>query len=232
MGSLNRYQRAYRSLYRWASQRLYRELAWAYEVVAWIVSLGRWDAWRRQVLDHVDDGDRVLEVGFGTGALLVAATQRELRVIGVDASRAMHRVAGRRLRRAGVAAPRVLARAQALPFAAGSFDRVIATFPTDYIVDQRVLAEVTRLLVAEAGARESGRFVITGIGFRTHRRWSRRFLGWVFGGGAEDSVEWYERFVSQLGFRVTVVDEPVGRVRVPVLILQPGQQRNEGAVTE
>ncbi|MCS6844103.1 MAG: hypothetical protein NZ528_07260, partial [Caldilineales bacterium] len=53
-------------LYLWATQRLYNEFAWAYDAVAWLVSGGRWDRWRRLALDYVV-GQPILEVGFGTG---------------------------------------------------------------------------------------------------------------------------------------------------------------------
>jgi ubiquinone/menaquinone biosynthesis C-methylase UbiE len=57
-------------LYLWATHRLYDEFAWAYDLASWLVSLGRWSGWRRRALDHVV-GQRVLEVGFGTGGLLL-----------------------------------------------------------------------------------------------------------------------------------------------------------------
>ena len=124
MGRLSSLHRAYRSLYGWATQRLYHELAWGYEIVAWVVSLGRWDAWRCQVLGHVI-GRRVLEIGFGTGVLLQTAADRGMSIVGAEPSPEMHRVAARRMRRSGWGAPRVRATARQLPFADGSFDTVI-----------------------------------------------------------------------------------------------------------
>jgi SAM-dependent methyltransferase len=224
-----RFQRVYRRVYRWATRRLYRELAWAYEVVAWLVSLGRWDAWRQQVLNHVT-GKRVLEIGFGTGALLSVAAQNGIAVWGVDPAWAMQRVAARRLRRLQLKVPRVQSTAQDLPFASYTFDTVLSTFPAEYIVDPKTLNEVARVLRRGDGEAPGGRLVVTGLGFRTGDRRLARLLGLVFGGSGQDAVSWYARFAAAHGFTATVVDDTTQRVRVPVLILEVAVV--EGAMTE
>jgi len=80
----------------WATYRLYHEFAWAYDVVSWLVSLGHWAGWRRIALDHVI-GRRVLEVGFGTGELLIEMACRDLHVYGLECSPAMQRVTARKM---------------------------------------------------------------------------------------------------------------------------------------
>ncbi len=126
--------------------RLYGEFAWAYDLVSWMVSLGRWGRWRRVALRYLR-GERVLEVGCGTGALLVDLAGRARAVCGSDLSPAMLRQARRRLRRAGCAIPLCRARAQALPYRSASFDTVACTFPAGYIRDPRAWAEFARVLV-------------------------------------------------------------------------------------
>jgi len=219
LGRLLSLRRAYRSLYGWATERLYHELAWGYEIVAWVVSLGRWDDWRRQALDHVI-GRRVLEIGFGTGALLEMAVDRGVSIFGADPSRQMHRVAARRMLRSRRRAPRVRAMAQLLPFADGSVDTIISTFPTGYIFDLDTLSEVTRVLSRSVDGGGPGRLVITGLGFRSDRPWLLRLLRALFAGSDMDSVAWYAGRMAELGFQVTVVDDAATPVRVPVLILQ------------
>ncbi|MCD6287288.1 MAG: class I SAM-dependent methyltransferase [Anaerolineae bacterium] len=219
MGRLSSLRRAYRSLYGWATGTLYHELAWGYEIVAWMVSLGRWDAWRCQAIDHVI-GRRVLEIGFGTGVLLETAADRGIFIFGADPSLEMHRVASRRLRRSSRRAPRVRATAQLLPFTDGSFDTVISTFPSGYIFDPDSLNEATRVLSRSVDGGGPGRLVITGLGFRSDRPWLLRLLRALFAGSDMDSVAWHAGRAAELGFQVTVVDDAATPVRVPVLILQ------------
>ena len=71
-------------LYLWATHRLYSQLAWAYDPVSWLVSLGRWNHWRRMALDHVQSGP-ILEIGFGTGQLLIDMTRRGPQSFDLDA---------------------------------------------------------------------------------------------------------------------------------------------------
>jgi ubiquinone/menaquinone biosynthesis C-methylase UbiE len=143
----------WRRLLRFGFRLLYNELAWTYDLVAWCVSLGKWKAWGRTAIEHLR-GERILELAHGPGHLLVALDRARCRPIGIDLSAHMGRQAARRLRRAGVHAPLVRCRAQALPFCSDSFDSVVATFPTDYIIDPLTLQEAARVTGRE------GRLVI------------------------------------------------------------------------
>ena len=129
----------------WATYRLYNEFAWAYDLVSWLVSLGQWAGWRRTALDHVS-GQRVLEVGFGTGELLIEMARRNLHAVGLDLSPAMQRVTARKMARRGVWTPRVRGVVQRMPFADGCFDTIISTFPAGFIAQPATLREVARLL--------------------------------------------------------------------------------------
>ena len=132
------------------------------------------------------------------------------------------------MRRSGWGAPRVRATARQLPFADGSFDTVISTFPSGYIFDLATLSEVTRALSCSVDGGDPGRLVIAGLGFRSDRRWLRRLLRTVFAGSDIDSVAWYAGWVAELGFQVTVADDVALPVRVPVLILQWPVRSEEG----
>lgn len=124
---------------------LYHSLAWSYDVVAFLVSLGKWKSWVAAALPLLAEGP-VLELGYGPGHLQRLLRERGRPVWGLDESRQMARLARRNLR--GVRGPLTLARgrAEALPFPAGQFQTVAATFPSPYIHQLETLAEVRRVL--------------------------------------------------------------------------------------
>jgi ubiquinone/menaquinone biosynthesis C-methylase UbiE len=204
----------WRSLYLWLAERLYHELAWAYDGISWLVSLGAWSRWRRQVLAHVT-GTRVLEVGFGTGALLPEMVERSWRVVGLDPSWAMQRVTARRLCRHNVPAPRVLGVAQALPFVDGSQDAVISTFPTRYILMPAALREISRVLRSPGG-----RLIITGIDFNTHVSWLRPLVRLIWGTAGPLLRQELERRAAPYGLSLTVHPGDSELVNVPVFVLE------------
>lgn len=81
-----------------------------------------------EVADVADDFD-VMDLGCGTGTLLVIAHQMHpgARWCGIDPDPAVLGRARRKLRRAGTGVRLELASATALPFRAGSFDRILST---------------------------------------------------------------------------------------------------------
>ncbi|MCZ7538448.1 MAG: methyltransferase domain-containing protein [Anaerolineae bacterium] len=139
---------AWRSLLRLGFRLLYNELAFTYDAVSAVVSLGQWSAWQRAALPHLDarPGDPVLELAHGTGRLAIDLRRAGYRVTALDLSRAMGRIARRRLGRWGWRPSLVRARAQALPFPAGHFAAAVSTFPTEFIADPLTLGEVFRVL--------------------------------------------------------------------------------------
>lgn len=144
----------YVRLVRWAFARFYREFAWTYDTVAALVSSGQWRAWTLAALPLLRG--RVLELGCGTGNLQRALADRSgaAPAIGLDLSPQMLARARRKLARAGRTARLLRADARALPFSPAAFDTLVATFPSEYIVDPATLAEVRRAL------RPSGQLVV------------------------------------------------------------------------
>ena len=135
----------FRTFLRTFFRLLYHELAWAYDLVAWLVSFGQWKAWGRAALPRLR-GRRVLELAHGPGHLLVPMKRAGFAPVGLDLSPQMGRLARKRLRDGSCDVPLVRARAQALPFRAGAFDSVVSTFPTEFIVDPATLQEVARVI--------------------------------------------------------------------------------------
>ena len=146
----------YLLLYRLLYRLLYNELAWAYDAVSWAVSLGRWDDWRRAAIPYVR-GNRILEVGFGTGALLPLLSSGRHRVVGIEPSAAMQRLTAAKLNTFGKELPHVQGTAQKLPFACAAFDTIVCAFPASYILDPRTHHEFARCL------RPGGRTVIVEV---------------------------------------------------------------------
>mgnify|MGYP006305922161 CR=1 FL=1 len=205
----------WRNLLRHFFRLLYNEFAWSYDLVAWLVSRGRWKAWGRTALHHVR-GAQVLELGHGPGHLLVALQRRGYAPVGLDLSVNMGRQARRRLDRAALSVPLVRARAQALPFRDGCFDTVAATFPTGLIVDPRTLREVTRTLQA------SGRLVVAlGASF-VGEGLLASFLTWLYRvtGQAEPSPNAFEPLLKEAGLSPRTVRERVGQTTVLLVVAE------------
>jgi len=166
-------QGIWRSLIRFGFRLLYYELAWTYDLVSWVVSLGEWRNWQRAALPFVT-GERVLEIGHGPGHMLLDLAAAVPHVAGLDLSPYMGRQARKRLKKAGLPVVLTRGRVQELPWATAVFDTVLATFPTDYIIEPETIASVYRVLKAD------GRFLIVPEGHLTGRGALYRFIDWLF----------------------------------------------------
>lgn len=96
---------------------------------------------------------RVLEVGFGTGLNLPHYDKARVeRIVGLEPSPEMHRLARRRMQQAGLDVELVGLSAERLPFDDASFDTVLVTYTLCSIPDPLLaLREMRRVL--KAGAR-------------------------------------------------------------------------------
>jgi ubiquinone/menaquinone biosynthesis C-methylase UbiE len=125
---------------------LYHQMAWSYNAVAWIVSVGQWKDWVLSVLPYLDRSP-ILELGHGPGHLMNKLHDSGVPVVGLDGSRQMGQIARRLIEKKSRTPLLVNGYAQFLPFPNGSFSSVVATFPSEYIANPSTLQEIARVLV-------------------------------------------------------------------------------------
>jgi ubiquinone/menaquinone biosynthesis C-methylase UbiE len=192
---------------------LYHDLAFAYDGVAWLVSLGQWQAWGRTALSRVR-GSRVLEIGHGPGHLLIALARPGRQPIGIDLSPQMIHIAQQNIRQAGVDAPQVQCRVQALPFRSGVFDSVVSTFPTDYIGELTTLREVQRV------TNEQGRLIVVFGAQLLGREPSKLLIEWLYRltGQRDTKVDDEVSIFDRVGMPAQIETETIGASRVTLVV--------------
>jgi ubiquinone/menaquinone biosynthesis C-methylase UbiE len=155
---------------------LYNELAFTYDWVSRLVSLGQWKCWQRSVFQFIGDSPNpsILELAHGTGELQLDFSSRGLTAIGVDLSQNMGAIARHKVIRSGISPRLSRCMAQALPFADAQFDVVICTFPTPFIFEAETLDEMHRVL------RDNGQALIVLTGVFATRGLHIRLLEWLY----------------------------------------------------
>lgn len=154
-------------------QCLYHQLAWSYDLVANIVSLGKWTRWISASYGYLDK-QPVLELGFGTGKLQCDLLKQGFAVYGIDESGQMAKRAKKRLHKAGVEPRIVRAVSQNLPFPANFFGTIVATFPADYIFATETILEMKRVLIP------GGKAVICPVAWITGRSFLQNLAAGLF----------------------------------------------------
>lgn len=136
---------ARRAFFLWFLERLYDQLAWAYDPISWVISGGRWHSWQRAALPYLRR-PRVLEVGPGTGHFLLELAHRGFDVFAIERSRRMWRASALRLGRSGKSGRVVGGDARVLPFADAAFDALVYTFPTSVVREESFWREAARVV--------------------------------------------------------------------------------------
>lgn len=132
-----------------------RTIPWAslYDPLVWLLSLGRVRAFRRAMIEpvQINPGDRVLDVGCGTGDLALAAKKLAGpagEVHGIDASPKMIAVAQRKAAKSGLGVAFQVGLIEDISFPDDHFDVVLSTLMMHHLPDdlkRAGLAEIYRV---------------------------------------------------------------------------------------
>jgi ubiquinone/menaquinone biosynthesis C-methylase UbiE len=140
-----------------------------YDLLGHIISLGRVNAVRAQLLDLAAPlpGETVLDVGCGTGTLALAMESRmgKGEVHGIDASSEMIEVSREKATKAGSQVDFRVALIEAIPFPDATFDLVTSSMMLHHLPDdlkRSGLAEIRRIL------KPGGRFIAMDFAAQGH----------------------------------------------------------------
>lgn len=163
-------------LVRFGFRLLYYEMAFTYDMVSWVVSMGQWRCWQRTSMQFLPSPDAgvVLDFAHGTGNLQIDLQTADYDTIAFDLSPYMGRIAKRKMSNNKLKAQFVRGSAFQLPFADQSFAAVVSTFPTDFIVQPDTLYEVHRIL------HDNGRLIVVLNGVFTGGGVIKVFLEWLY----------------------------------------------------
>ncbi len=176
-------------------KHLYTTFAWAYDLVAWTTSMGQWRTWQ-SAADHDRLECPILELGHGPGHLLLDFHRRGYQAVAIDASKEMTRIAARRLRRQGFQPAIIRARAQRIPLSSDTFANVVATFPSEYILEKETLDEIRRIL------QPGGELIVIAVERITGQGIQDRLADWLYRitGQAGDPGDQWKEPLEAMGF--------------------------------
>ena len=171
---------------------LFSGLPRRYDALAEFLSFAQNARWRHELIQRiaVHQPLSILDVATGTGGVAIAlARATDARITGVDISHAMLERGRRRVEKAGLGDRITLepARAESVPFAAGSFDAVSFTYLLRYVEDPAAtVTELVRVLRPGGHMASLDFFVPPSPGWRASWwAYTRTLLpagGWALGG--------------------------------------------------
>ncbi|KAI0563851.1 ubiE/COQ5 methyltransferase [Gracilaria domingensis] len=156
------------------SGKFFDKIAARYDFLNQVISLGLHGSWKNSAIKKILPAESVLDISTGTGDLALSlAANRSIRVVGLDPSAEMLKIAQEKLN--GVAnsignVDLVEGVAEELPFESESFDAVTVAFGVRNFQDTRKgLQEMARIL------KQGGRWAILEAGFSSGDSFLEKF---------------------------------------------------------
>jgi demethylmenaquinone methyltransferase/2-methoxy-6-polyprenyl-1,4-benzoquinol methylase len=154
--------------------RLFTTIAGRYDFITRLLSFGRDQGWKRDLIARaaIAPGERVLDLATGTGDLAVAAAARGAEVVGLDLAPRMVQLA--RAKPAAAAIRFLVGDMTALPLPAASVDVVTTGYGLRNVPDlERALSEIARVL------KPGGRFLSLDFERPESPFWRRAYLAYL-----------------------------------------------------
>ncbi|MCA9915803.1 MAG: class I SAM-dependent methyltransferase [Anaerolineae bacterium] len=204
-------------LVRFGFRLLYNEMAFTYDWVSQIVSLGEWRCWQQTALEYLPNPHEglILELAHGTGNLQLDLNTAGYRAIGYDLSAAMGRIAANKLQKRKLPVNLVRGEGQRLPFQDGQFTAIVCTFPTNFITAEDTLREMYRVL------QPGGSAIIVMSGLLQGQTPLHRFIEWLYAitGQRGDEVVDAQDYFGNVGFTIETIEATCPNSRVQLVRL-------------
>jgi ubiquinone/menaquinone biosynthesis C-methylase UbiE len=161
-----------------------------------------WNDWIFSITPDLT-GQRILELGCGTGHLQKVLLHKGKKIVGIDLSLQMGQLCAKRMKKGNYQPAIANSKAQHLPFPDNSFDQIASTFPTPYILEPETIEEIHRVLISH------GEFIILPVAWITGGNIMHRTAAWLFKvtgqTGEMDEVIYQERLLQfeHLGFQTS-----------------------------
>jgi len=199
-------------------------MAFTYDTVSSVVSLGAWRCWQRAALTYLQakPNDTILELAHGTGNLQLDLMAAGYQTVGYDLSPYMGRIAQAKLLRRGATVRLARGKAQELPFPAKTFKAVISTFPTDFIFARETLKEINRILC------DDGQLIIVTNGVLTGSGVTEASMEWLYRvtGQRSDQHPAIAPFFAAYGFEAHLHEERCPRSVAQVIVARKKSSGN------
>jgi ubiquinone/menaquinone biosynthesis C-methylase UbiE len=127
----------------------YSRFAFLADPLLKLIFRGKWIDWQREIETFIVGKRKILEIGCGTGSLLVELAKKNREVAGLDLSSQMLRIAAGKGKKTKKRVPLVRGKAENLPFKDGAFDVVFSMFPAPWILLPETINGIRRILGSE-----------------------------------------------------------------------------------